>query len=74
MANKHVTRPCTYSGVEAGETAHMVYDSRTKSNKTVCPTCNQLVSVNKSSRKLRSHNMPEVMEFPSSLSPEGETQ
>lgn len=57
MANKAVTNPCSGSGSQVFEDWTQVIDPRTKSVKTICPMCNQLVSIGKGNRTLRIHNM-----------------
>jgi hypothetical protein len=57
MANKHITNPCFGSGMDATQDDSLQWiDPRTNSIKTPCPLCNQLVSIGKANKKLRSHN------------------
>lgn len=55
MANKHIINPCSYDG-EIDETTTTVW-RYPESNKvsTLCPTCNNVASVNRVTKKLRKH-------------------
>jgi hypothetical protein len=56
MANKAVTTPCSYTGtVEDDAHPFWTYPDSNKVT-TLCPECNSVVAINKSSRKLRRHN------------------
>lgn len=57
MANKTVHTPCSYTGIveEGGPYPFWTYPDSNKVT-TICPECNSVVAINKSSRKLRRHN------------------
>jgi len=58
MSNKHITNPCPMGGQEApeeGETTYYILPN-TSTTRLVCPLCDNLVSINKGNRLIRSHN------------------
>jgi hypothetical protein len=56
MANKKVNNPCIGSGSPATEDlGHHWLDKRSGATKTPCPECRNLVTISKSTKKLRLH-------------------
>lgn len=55
MANKHIINPCSFTG-EIDETVSTLW-RYPESNKvsTLCPKCNNVVSVNRVTKRLRKH-------------------
>jgi hypothetical protein len=59
MANKHVEDPCILSGEPVPPNTEINYWLYPNVNtvRVLCPNCNNLVSVNKTSKKFRKHSM-----------------